>query len=224
VSGAPILILAAMPEEAEAVSPGIGETQQIGPYHLRRVSLSNQSVLIATTGIGKVAAASATALLVHHTHPRIVIITGTAGALLPDQTAAHWISQAVQHDYGAARASGFVTYPAGAWPIGPAGDSLIAALPQPMDLNLPSAIIASGDSFVEDPALAARLRDQLGATLVDMETAAVAQVATMFGIPWAAIKAATDEANADSAADFHANVRAAARRAGDAVERAVSLF
>ena len=54
---------------------------------------------------------------------------------------------------------------------------------------------------------------QLDAALVDMETAAVAQVAERFGLPWAAIKATTDEANGESAGDFSANLARAARRA-----------
>jgi nucleoside phosphorylase len=57
-----------------------------------------------------------------------------------------------------------------------------------------------------------------------METAAVAQVASLLGLPWCAIKAATDEANTDSASDFHVNLAAAARRAAEAAERAIVLI
>jgi nucleoside phosphorylase len=92
---------------------------------------------------------------------------------------------------------------------------------QPDGLGLAEAVIASGDCFVECGARASLIRDALGATLVDMETAAVAQVAQILGLPWCAIKAATDEANQDSADDFHANLTAAARRAAEAAERAI---
>src|SRR3546814_18788789 len=82
-------------------------------------------------------------------------------------------------------------------------------------LGLPHARIASGDSFVACPDAAADLA-ALGATLVDMEVGAVAQVAARLGKPWAAIKAVTDEANNHSAGDFHPHlVRAARAAAGD---------
>ena len=69
---------------------------------------------------------------------------------------------------------------------------------------------------------AAGLALHLGATLVDMEVGAVAQVAARLGKPWAAIKAVTDEANGDSAGDFHANLVRAARVAGREIERLVA--
>jgi adenosylhomocysteine nucleosidase len=92
-------------------------------------------------------------------------------------------------------------------------------MPDP-DLGLPHARIASGDAFVEDPALAARLV-AMGCDLVDMEVAAVAQVAQMLGLPWAAVKAPTDGADGASAGDFNANLKAAAARAARAVEALV---
>jgi len=57
-----------------------------------------------------------------------------------------------------------------------------------------------------------------------MEVGAVAQVAARLGKPWGAIKAVTDEANDDSAGDFHANLVRAARVAGQEVERLVAMI
>lgn len=224
MSAGTILALAALPEEADAVAPGAGRSDAIGPVAARHLTIAGCELVIATSGIGKVAIASAAASLIAHLNPRLLLVTGTAGALAPDMVAARWISAAVQHDYGAVRSTGFQTYPATAWPIGPAGDPLLTALPQPAALGLAETVIASGDAFIEDPVLAARLNRDFCAGLVDMETAAVAQVATAHGLPWAAIKAATDDANHGSAADFRANLLATARRAGEAIERALTLL
>ena len=71
------------------------------------------------------------------------------------------------------------------------------------------------------PDAAADLRDNLGATLVDMEVGAVAQVAARLNKPWAAIKAVTDDANGASGDDFQANLVRAARMAGQGVERLI---
>jgi adenosylhomocysteine nucleosidase len=54
-----------------------------------------------------------------------------------------------------------------------------------------------------------------------MEVAAVAQAAEALGLPWAAIKAVTDGADGESAGDFNANLKRAARKAADAMERLI---
>jgi adenosylhomocysteine nucleosidase len=41
-------------------------------------------------------------------------------------------------------------------------------------------------------------------------------------VPWAAIKATSDDANGDSAGDFQANLKRAARLAAEATERMIS--
>ena len=50
----------------------------------------------------------------------------------------------------------------------------------------------------------------------------MAQVAALHGLPWAAIKATTDDADDPSGGDFTANLSAAARRAGEAAEAAIA--
>jgi adenosylhomocysteine nucleosidase len=107
--------------------------------------------------------------------------------------------------------------------MGPANAQPYSALPDP-GLGLPHACIASGDAFIEDGAFAAHLVASLEADVVDMETAAIAQFATNIGVSWAGIKATTDDANHESAGDFHANLLAASRRAADAMERFIALL
>ena len=212
----PLLILAALPEEGDALFAGQGESVATAPFPARRVG----AVTIVTCGLGKVNAATAAALCAERIQPAALVMTGTCGRLSAVPGDAFWLSHAVQHDYGAAQAGGFITYPAGDWPMGPPADRPFAAMPDP-GLGLPHARIASGDSFLQCPGTAARLV-AAGCDLVDMEVAAVAQVAHLLGLPWAAVKAPTDEANGDSAGDFHANLLAAAARAARAVEALVA--
>lgn len=218
-------IVTGLVKEADAIAPGLGEALVVRGLPVRRVRIGSADVVIACAGIGKVAAATAATLLATQCGARLLMVVGTAGALAEGLGAApHWLSGAIQHDYGAARPDRFAHYDAGAWPIGPESVTGFAALLQPPGLGLAQAVIASGDCFVECGTRAGLIRDALGASLVDMETAAVAQAAALLGLPWCAIKAATDEANADSAGDFHANLAAAARRAALAAERAISLM
>ncbi|WP_428632305.1 purine phosphorylase [Sphingopyxis sp.] len=213
-----LLILAALPEEAEALFPGTG-TRDDGPIPIRRLAAHNHNLTIATTGLGKVNAALAAGLL--GADADMLLMTGTCGAL-GAALGAYWLAEAIQHDYGAAHPGAFRRYRAGDWPMGEAGEAHFTAMPDP-GLGLPHARIASGDSFVACPAAAADLQS-LGATLVDMEVGAVAQAAGRLGLPWAAIKAVTDEANDASGGDFQANLIRAARTAAQEVERLVAML
>lgn len=214
-----ILILAALPEEADALFPDTGSSDD-GPFAVRRLAVRNHHLTIATCGLGKVNAALCVGML--GVDADMLLMTGTCGAL-GAAPGAYWIVEAVQHDYGAAQPGRFRRYRAGEWPIGEPGEAHFTAMTNP-GLGLPHTRIASGDSFVACPDAAADLADNLGATLVDMEVGAVAQVAAQLGKPWAAIKAVTDEANGDSGDDFHANLVRAARLAAAEVERLVAML
>ena len=218
-----ILILAALSEEADAFLTGQGETLDCGWPVARALKVSGHDVTIATTQIGKVNITSAAARL-HALYGADIILTlGTAGKLSTIEGDCFYLARAIQHDYGARKPNDFVHYMPGAWPMGPANARPYDALPDP-GLDLPHACIASGDAFIEDGAFAAHLVACLEADVVDMETAAIAQFAGNINVPWAGIKATTDDANHESAGDFHANLLAASRRAADAMERFIALL
>lgn len=213
-----LLILAALPEEADVLFPNTG-TRGTDPIPVRRLDTHNLSLTIATCGLGKVNAALAVGLF--GLAADLIMMTGTCGAL-GAAPGAYWIAEALQHDYGATQPGLFRRYRAGDWPMGEAADAHFTAMRDP-GLGLPHARIASGDSFVACPAAAADLQS-LGATLVDMEVGAVAQAATRLDKPWAAIKAVTDDANDASGGDFQAHLGRAARAAGQEVERLIAML
>lgn len=213
-----ILILAALAEEGDALFADAG-TKRDGAFAPRRLTVNGHDLTIVISGLGKVNAALAAGMLGGDAD--LFVMSGTCGSL-GAAPGAYWLAEAVQHDYGANEPGRFRRYRAGEWPIGEAGEAHFAAMPDP-GLGLPHARIASGDSFVACPDAAADLKS-LGATLVDMEVGAVAQVAARLGKPWAAIKAVTDEANGDSAGDFHANLVRAAHLAGREIERLIAAI
>lgn len=215
-----LLILAALAEEADALFPGTS-TPIHGAFPVRRLTAHGHAIAIATCGLGKVNAALAAGLLA--TDADLLLMSGTCGALGAEPGRAYWLAEAVQHDYGANEPGLFRRYRAGDWPMGEAGEAHFAAMSDP-GLGLPHARIASGDSFIACPEAAADLKANLGATLVDMEVGALAQVAARLGKPWAAIKAVTDDANDASGGDFQANLLRAARAAGQEVERLVAML
>jgi adenosylhomocysteine nucleosidase len=204
-------VIAALPEEANALFVGSGEIRGTS----RQLLVDHRSIKIQVCGIGKVNAAIAASQLVHGFGAEFLFIIGTAGAL-GARHGAFLLTEAMQTDYGAKQAKGFVHYRAGEWPIGPALCAPFVAME--IESPLPHARIATGDAFVECPDHAAYLRDVMGCDLIDMETGAVAQAALALGVPWAGIKSTTDGADGSSAGDFTANLLRASRAAADAAE------
>ena len=170
---------------------------------------------IACAGIGKVHAAMAAQHLVAR-GCNLLMSLGVAGALDPAiGTGPFWLTHAVQHDYGAARADGFAAFRGGTMPLGIPANIDFAAIDDPGS-GLVGARIVTGDSFVENAAAAAALAARHDAQLVDMESAAIAQVAAAHGLPFAGIRSVSDGANEDSADNFQAQLARAAEAAAGA--------
>lgn len=216
-----IAIVTGVEEEAAAFLPDqAGAVVRHGPLEARCLTLGDHAVAISCCGVGKVNAATAATMLALGQDADLLMIIGTAGKLSDIAGDCFLIDEAVQGDYGAQRPGGFAHFTAGSWPIGEARVEAFRAHPLP-DVGLPRARIVTGDAFVECPDHSLRLREGLGGDLVDMETGALAQAALRLGLPWAAIKATTDDANGASAGDFQSNLRRAARRAAEAAERSL---
>jgi adenosylhomocysteine nucleosidase len=215
-----ILLLAALPEEADAFCPGKGRALETERLPVRQVELAGVLVTVVTCGLGKVNAAFAAGRYAA-ADTLLVAMTGTCGKIGAIEGDVFWIARAIQHDYGARQPDGHVPYRAGDWPMGEARDYAFRAMSDP-GLGLTHAAIASGDIFLECPETASSLAEKLGTALVDMEVAAVAQAAEVLGLPWAAIKAVTDGADGMCADDFNANLRKAARKAAEAVEKMIA--
>jgi adenosylhomocysteine nucleosidase len=217
-------VICGVTTEAEAFVAGRAyATEQVGGLSVSRMALGAREIAVICSGIGKVNAAVAATALALRFDVDLLLVVGTAGKLSGIAGDCFMITEALQGDYGAQRPGEFVHYTAGSWPIGPAEVLYFQAEPLP-DIGLPTARIVSGDAFVECPDHGAGLRDRLGGDLVDMETAAVAQAAGRLGLPWAAVKATTDDANGESAGDFKTNLARAAGQAAAALERAIGLL
>jgi len=208
--------------ELDAFLPGKqGELVEMAGLGVRSLAHAGKHVMLACEGIGKVASATAASVLAVAGNADLLIVLGTAGKIGTRPESVFKITDAFEADYGARQEQAFVHYSAGVLPIGPPKLHFYQAMLTPM-LDLPAARIATSDSFVESASHAAYLNESFKADLVDMETAAVAHVASRRHIPWFAVKATTDDANSDSAVDFHSNLTTAARMAAEAVENVIA--
>lgn len=162
-----------------------------------------RGVPVVVTGLGKTAAATATAraLAAHGDVAGLVVVNiGTAGALHDGVAGLHEPGTVFNHDINAdaIRALGYDPE-----------ERLVLAAER-------LAVLATGDVFVTDPLVRARLATQ--AHLVDMEGYAVAYAARQFGVPVRMAKHVSDNAD-EGAKDWPAMVDASARELGAWLEQ-----
>lgn len=188
-------------------------------------------VVLATSGIGKVAAATTAAMLVEALGARRVVFTGVAGGVGPGVGVGDVVvgSAFVQHDMDCSPLFPKYEIPAYRQSRFAADGALSAALlractAEPLvylghgtPAQVHHGLIASGDRFVSRLGEVAQLMDALAAhghqpLAVEMECAAVAQVCHDYGVPFAAVRTISDRADAQAHGDFQQFVTAVASR------------
>ncbi len=218
-------VVAAMAPELAAIQ---GAARAAGPVHtevvagvrLERASLAGQEIVLALSGVGKVAAAATAALLCERTDT--VIMVGTAGGLGPDVKPGDVVvaSAALQHDFDARPLWPRRVLPGlglDRIPTDPVLTGVLVAAARQvcarhrldlaaLGLGSPvvyQGLVISGDVFVAAPERSAQLRAELpDALAVDMEGAAVAQVCHTAGVPFGLVRTISDSADQDAALDF----------------------
>lgn len=157
-----------------------------------------QGIPVVVTGVGKTAAAVATAraLAVRDTSELVVLNVGTTGALRDGLSGLFLPSSVINHDVNA--------------------DAIRAIGLDPQEeLHVEGGdgtVLASGDVFVTDPVVRARLAER--AHLVDMEAYGVVYACREFGVPVRVVKHVSDSAD-EAALDWPALVDASAKVLGE---------
>ena len=200
---------AAEPEEASALREALGAGEALeAPFPLHR----GEGVLVAETGVGKVAAALAVAHVLTRFRPSESFFLGVAGALDPSLRALDLQWDVDLTPFG--RKPGETAFGVAFFPSDPA--LLARAEKAALALGLPfrRGVVATGDRFLAQREEAERLRALHGADAVEMEGAAALMVAWRFRHPMVLLRVVTDGAGEGAALDFQAFLREAARRLG----------
>lgn len=226
--GPTVGIITAMDLELRAILKHVPsyETVTRGHRTFQRWQVGGLEVVATVGGIGKVQAAAVTQILLDHFAPRAVINSGVAGALTPDLPPNTLVlgEHLSYHDFDLAR---FVP---SLHPL--TGDPHLLALAEDVAAARTSDVsedaadaagkspelrrgsIVSGDCFVDRADLRARIAADSGADAVDMESAAIAQVAAAGDVPVLIIRTISDRADESAAhADWDAWAAVAAEHA-----------
>ncbi|MBY5981430.1 5'-methylthioadenosine/S-adenosylhomocysteine nucleosidase [Ferrimonas balearica] len=171
--------------------------------------LNGTDVVLTRSGIGKVTAAVATAVLIERYNPDSIINTGSAGGFAQELAIGDVvISSEVRHHDADVTAFG---YEIGQLPGQPAAfrpepklvDAAKAAIAEVGEVKAIEGLICTGDSFIADPQRTAVMLANFPAMAAcEMEAAAIAQTCHQFGKPFVVIRAISDNANDDGAVDF----------------------
>lgn len=177
-------------------------TKQHGGTEITSGRYKGHEVILTESGIGKVAAASATALMIDNFEPDLVVNTGSAGALDPDLKIGDEVI-GTQVAYSDVDVTVF-GYAYGQVPNKPlyyeADPTAVKDFEQLAPVK--EGLIVSGDQFVQDTAKKRILTHFPEALVAEMEAAAVAQVAYQFGTPFIVLRGVSDLANGDSGVVF----------------------
>jgi len=225
----PIGIVAALHEEINELLTCLSGAQcvHIGSRDFWTGRLDGHAVVVVLSRVGKVAAASTTAVLITQFNVRAVVFAGVAGALAPGVAVGDVVvsEELLQHDVDASPLfprweiplTGMARFPADVSLASGLLESAGTVLADPHALLGPDVmrafgiaapqvhrgLIVSGDRFVCTSAESAVLRTALpDALAVEMEGAAVAQVCHEWGVPFAAVRTISDRADDAASVDF----------------------
>lgn len=192
----------AMSAEAENIlrKAIVLEDRLLGYTRLCRIELDGKEAFVCVTGIGKVLAGAAIAATIA-CHPEIdaFVNLGIGGSLDPNVAplfSAVISNQLVQHDVdtiGLGDDPGYLSTPKITYI--PANEPLTEKIAKTCEqLGVPYCFgtMASGDQFIVDEEVKGAIVSLFDALMIDMESAAMAEIAFGFGKPFASVRIVSD--------------------------------
>ena len=217
-------ILCAVPEETKAFGAQllINETQRRGGLDFHRARLAGHDVIVVECGIGKVNAAFASTILCEIYECQILLFSGIAGGLDPALSVGDVVigSRVLQVDYGKFQSGQIIPYRPGIPPLAPPSGEIGYLLSHHMQEKLMPLLneqletwdgrapkiqfgtIATADTFLNDEKKRQQLFADHQAQAIEMEGAAICQVAESYGAQTIIIRALSDLAGDESDTDF----------------------
>lgn len=226
-------IIGAMEQEVSILKNALTNLEQVNKANCTFFSgeLNGVEVVLLQSGIGKVAAAIGTSILLDEYQPDVVINTGSAGGFdaslnLGDVV----ISTEVRHHDADVTAFGYEIGQMAGQPAAFSADNKLMdiaeqALAQMEDKHAVRGLICTGDAFVCTAERQAFIRQHFpGVIAVEMEAAAIAQTCHQFNVPFVVVRAISDVADKESPMSFEEFLPLAAQSSSEMVIKMVDLL
>ncbi|ARU65499.1 5'-methylthioadenosine/S-adenosylhomocysteine nucleosidase [Histophilus somni] len=218
-------IVGAMAQEVEILASLIENKNvvHIAGCTIYQGNIQDKEVALLQSGIGKVAAAMGTTLLLQMFKPDIVINTGSAGGVSSGLKVGDVVvsTQTVYHDadvtaFGYAKGQLPACPPA--FISDPKLTALVANVAKQQGINLTSGLICSGDSFINSAEKLAWIKANFPEVVaIEMEATAIAQVCHKFNIPFVVIRAISDVGDGEASMSFEEFLPLAAKQSSSMV-------
>ena len=232
MSQKPLGLICAIPNEIQHFGVAfIKESgRSIAGFSFYSGKLDGVETVLVEAGMGKVNAAVVTTLLMEHYNCRAVLFSGVAGGLDPKLGVGDVVigTNLIQHDYGMVTENKLITYQPGHLPIHMPTETLgykvdpnfiKKIMDELSGFQLPeisaeaagghkrqpiivSGTILTGDQFIGCTIARDKLHSDLSGMAVEMEGAAIAQVADRYDVPFVIIRSLSDLAGEESTMDF----------------------
>jgi len=196
-------IICALEKELEPFLKALNKKSESSnaKFNFHSGNLFNRPMTLVQCGVAKVNAAIATQQLIEHFKCDLIILSGTAGALCPSLRIKDTVVPQVvyYHDVDD-------DYP------NPSFKTMKVKTSKPVV----QGGLACGEFFIKGKQRKL-IRKKLDVVAVDMESASVGHVCSLFDIPFIVVKSVTDCVKYDSVNDFFANLGLASKSSFDIV-------
>lgn len=186
-----------MKEELDETKKIFEEIKEHSIYELKiyECKYKNVTCFLVESGMGKVNAARITQILINKMNVDIILNVGVAGSISRNINKCDIVigEKLVQHDFDLT----LLNFEKGLIPnVGKYIDCdqelINIAKTIKMETKVTSGIISSGDIFVSEEKMGAKINKKFGALCVEMEGASIAQVCHLCNIPFLVIRAIYD--------------------------------
>lgn len=216
-----IAVLCPMPMEFAAVEKALGKLGETleTVFDEKRFDYNGLDVILARSGIGKTFAAAKAQRVIQTYEPDHLFVCGVAGAISEKLDVFDVVvpNRIVHGDvcFGDTYSPTEITESALPYFEGKPGYSKEAYLPERMNAPYETGTLATIDFFAEEKEKDF-LEEKFNAVCIDMESAAVAQIATLWNVPVTVIRAISDNRK-HTLGDFATNAPKACDKAAEAL-------
>lgn len=226
-------IIGAMEQEVAILKSSLTDLQQEqrGGANYFSGQIDGVDIVLLQSGIGKVAAAIGTTLLIDNHQPDVIINTGSAGGFAPSLTMGDVvISSEVRHHDADVTAFGYEIGQMAGQPAAFSADSkLISLAEKAVELaegkHAVKGLICTGDAFVCTAEKQQFIRQHFpDVVAVEMEASAIAQTCHQFNVPFVVVRAISDVADKESPMSFDEFLPLAAQSSSEMVLKMISLL
>lgn len=222
-------IIAAVSEEMEAIKLKMNNIKEINIFNLKffEGKIGKQKVILVKCGVGKVNAARTTQIMIDKFEIEYIINIGSAGSINDEIKYGDIIigKYVLQHDFDITafgHEKGYISN------IGVKLESnkklikrceYVIKNMKNLEYRCIVGTIATGDIFCTSKKMKDKIRTKFDADCVEMEGAAIAQVAYLSDIPFIIIRSISDTPNEENQIDFNKYLKMAADRCAVFIEK-----